>query len=235
MRVQAGEAVSPDFSVEDRDQGEGSSQRTFYPYHNGGNMMLENSGSTTTIYTFDGHNRLVKVTQDGTVIAEYVRDALDDEKRSGIFPWSAGASYTAWRIGSGDWLPEGSEGDRPRAAMGPLSTRSRSRSPWEARWDKLFGPVGALVGVRFPGGNHECKASSDRCECRPLARAIPRRPADSVCIRPLDCRFLQRRLRGHARRARSAGHGRIRMPGVLHVPARFPRGNLFRTDHGRLG
>ena len=99
--------------------------------------MLENSGSTTTIYTFDGHNRLVKVTQDGTVIAEYVRDALDDEKRSGVFPWSAGARCSAWRIGSGVWLLQGIEGDK-----NPL--------PRPLAWAELFGPVGALFAVRVP-------------------------------------------------------------------------------------
>ena len=59
--------------------------------------MSENTGPTVTIYTYDYDNRLAKVTQDGTVIAEYVQDALDDENedRSGVFRWSGGADHSA--------------------------------------------------------------------------------------------------------------------------------------------
>ena len=35
------------------------------------------TGSTTTTYTYDFHNRLTEVTQGGTVIATYVYDALN--------------------------------------------------------------------------------------------------------------------------------------------------------------
>ena len=51
----------------------------------------------------------------------------------------------------------------------------------------------------------------------------------------LDRRLLQRRHGGHAGRAAGASDGRVRLPGVLHVQARFPSGGLPRDDPGRDG
>ncbi len=50
---------------------------TTYTYDNAGNMITSKTGSTTTTYMYDFHNRLTEVTQGGTVIATYVYDALN--------------------------------------------------------------------------------------------------------------------------------------------------------------
>jgi RHS repeat-associated protein len=69
-----------------------------YSYDNAGNTISEQTGSTTTTFTYDYRNRLTEVATGGTVVATYTYNALDQRigvKENSTQTWTAYAGTSA--------------------------------------------------------------------------------------------------------------------------------------------